>query len=286
MVIESELGYQKLERKVAAWANHRPDLRAILVVGSRARSDPPPDMWSDLDLILLVDDPDVYTAQADWLTEIGEVWLPVLDRTSLNDPEWLIWFDRGLKADFLLARVSPGMTLAQFVAGSPHQNVFRRGLRVLVDKTASPLPVLDPVTAAPPTETEFTSTVGKALLAATRTARLLRRSELWQAKQQCDAALKAHLLKMLEWHARALYSADTWYDGRYMAQWADPQTLEVLSGVFARYEEADIWRALFATLTLFRRLAQETAARLGYAYPTQADSRISAWLESAFTGRT
>jgi hypothetical protein len=49
---------------------------------------------------------------------------------------------------------------------------------------------------------------------------------------------------------------------------------------FAAYEAGDLWRALFATLDLFRRLAVETAERLDYSYPTLAEQRVRQWLQT------
>ena len=44
---------QQLENRVIAWAESQPDIRAIIVVGSRARRDSPADEWSDLDLVII-----------------------------------------------------------------------------------------------------------------------------------------------------------------------------------------------------------------------------------------
>ena len=46
------LNYAELEASILEWAIPNPELQLALVVGSRARSQPPPDEWSDLDLIL------------------------------------------------------------------------------------------------------------------------------------------------------------------------------------------------------------------------------------------
>jgi aminoglycoside 6-adenylyltransferase len=54
--------YSQLEQNFVAWAGDRADIRAALVVGSRARREPPPDEWSDLDFILYAADPAVYAA--------------------------------------------------------------------------------------------------------------------------------------------------------------------------------------------------------------------------------
>jgi len=40
-----------------------------------------------------------------------------------------------------------------------------------------------------------------------------------------------------------------------------------------------------ATLALYRWLAQETAAQLGYAYPAEVDERVTGWVEMCLAGR-
>ncbi len=280
--------YAQLEHNIGDWARTRSDIQAAIVVGSRARADHPADEWSDLDLILFVGDPTVYVSDMAWLAAFGEVWLSVLDRTGRGDPEWLVVYAGGLKADFVLATAGPEMALPKMLAASPYQGVLRRGVRVLFDRNptgAAPgnawgCVVYAAPSAAFPTADEFAAAVQRFLLDATRAARLIRRGELWQAKQQCDCALKQHLLAMLEWHARAVHGPahDVWYDGRYLAEWADPHALAALPRAFAGFDAESLWQALFETLSLYRRLGNEVARRLGYAYPAAADERITTWL--------
>jgi aminoglycoside 6-adenylyltransferase len=124
--------------------------------------------------------------------------------------------------------------------------------------------------------------MSRMLVAATRAARLLRRGDLWRAKQACDCQLRGHLLSMLEWHALAMRGPgwDTGYDGRFVARWADPRAVEALPAIFGAYEIADLKRALVATLDLYRRLAVEAAGSWGYLYPVQAHERIAGWVGS------
>ena len=86
---------------------------------------------------------------------------------------------------------------------------------------------------------------------------------------------------MLQWHARITpgQSAETWDDGRWLERWAEPAALAALPATFAGYAPADQWRALFASLDLFTRLAHETAARLGAPYPT-TEPDILQWLHT------
>lgn len=94
------------------------------------------------------------------------------------------------------------------------------------------------------------------------------------------------LLQMIEWHSRA--TSDRWSPvfehGRFLEEWAPPPVIERLRGVFPRYDAAEVWRARFEAFELFRWLARETGARLGYAYPTQVEETVMAWVQAQAPG--
>ncbi len=98
-----------------------------------------------------------------------------------------------------------------------------------------------------------------------------------------DGELKASLLTMLEWHARASHKPgeDTWYGGRYLMEWADRRALQELPGTFAAFDQDDLWRALLATLELFQWLAEETAKKSGHHYP-QTAYKVTQWIKDGF----
>ena len=282
------LDYEWLERTLAAWAGTQSGVVALVVVGSRARADHPADVWSDLDLVLFTTVPDVYTTNADWLTAHGDAWLIRLGHTGRGDAEWLILFVGGRKVDCVIAPVlqsQRGATVQDILAASPYQFVYERGVRILYARNMAQDAALEyavpHVPASHPSTTEFYAWVDGMLFAATRTLKFLGRGDLWRAKQLCDGEMKQQLLTMLEWHARAIrgLDQDTWHEGRYLEQWADPRALAALPQTFGAYDCADLRRALAATLDLINRLAQETAGRLGFTYPGAARTEAVAWLE-------
>ena len=88
------------------------------------------------------------------------------------------------------------------------------------------------------------------------------------------------LPKMIEWHARV--TSDRWSPvfehGRFLEEWASPLVIERLREVFPPYDRAEIWRGRLVACDLFHLLARETAARLGYAYPTQLEETVIGWV--------
>jgi aminoglycoside 6-adenylyltransferase len=86
---------EQLEDRIVTWAESQPNVRAILVIGSRARRVFPADEWSDLDLILFATDSEPYLAGNEWLRDIGNVWLNLPHQTGSGHPERLVHFEGG-----------------------------------------------------------------------------------------------------------------------------------------------------------------------------------------------
>ncbi len=170
--------------------------------------------------------------------------------------------------------------------------LFARGFRVVLDKDglATKLPSLVALAPSrrPPTRAEFLEVINKFWFLADRTARKLRRGELGVAMSFHHALVRESLLPMMEWHAKATHSwgYDTWHDGHFLEEWADPRAVKGLRSAFPHYDTQDAWRSLLATMDLFRWLAIETGERLGYPYPTVVDERVTAWVKQLQEART
>jgi uncharacterized protein len=81
---------ERLLDQSVAWAKRRPDVRGVALVGSWARGAARPD--SDVDLVVLTDDPQRYLEREDWAAELGgtrivrtQAWGPLTERRLLLD---------------------------------------------------------------------------------------------------------------------------------------------------------------------------------------------------------
>jgi aminoglycoside 6-adenylyltransferase len=291
----SELNYEILEKRIHDWAVRQPKMQAGLVVGSRARQDHTMDEWSDLDLILFTHAREELASDGGWLEQFGEVWVSWLSINQRGDPEWFALYEDGIKVDIFLApeprRKREQANLLDWIKAFPYPDVFTRGIRVLFDKSETSssdlAKVLLSITKQEawqslPDSEAFTNAINGFLISATRVAKLIRRGELWQAKNQLDCDMKRDLLSMLAWHAHATKGTqyDTWYDGRYLTAWVDPHASASLPETYAVYDREDLQRALFATLDIYRGVAVETSERLGFNYPIDADKKITEWVGS------
>jgi aminoglycoside 6-adenylyltransferase len=194
----------------------------------------PPDEWADLDIVVVTSDPETYLAQADWLDNIGTVWITFVEPTASGQAmERRALFAGGLDVDFAIV---PEEMFQHLLQDPKTMDVIGRGVRVVLDKdglvAARTLCAIELSSPRPPTRAEFDEIVSDFWYHAVWTAKKLRRGELWSAKQCSDGYMKRLLLRMIEWHARAMngWHHDTWYGGRFIEDWADPRALKGLQG--------------------------------------------------------
>lgn len=276
--------YLDLEAAIARWATERPDVRAVLVIGSRAQKRNPVDQFSDLDLVVFTTHPGTYDRDAGWLPYLGEIWLAVRDRTGHGDREWLVLFEGGIKADFVIAPATRGQGLHDMLEQSVYVDVFRRGVRVLAYENSAASregPQLDaPESRGELTEVEFELGVNRFILATARAAKFLRRRDLWRTQQQINVDVKRALLVLIEWQARSRRPdvADVWYDGRFIEAWADPRVVRSLPRLFAAYDESDLHEALIFTLDLSEWLMAEIARSLETPFPSPGQAGALSWI--------
>jgi len=229
---------------------------------------------------------------AEWLENIGAVLLTFVEPTASGDEmERRALFEGMLDVDFsIIPLVKAQKVLQAKTAPADTVNSFGRGMRVIVDKDGIAGKVEKLVASAvavpaqAPSRGEFLQVVNDFLYHAVFTAKHLKRGELWWAKMSSDCYMQHLLLRMIEWHARAKrgWNYDTWFRGRFLEKWADPQALGQMRDVFSHYDEADAKRGLLAAMSLFRTLALETAERLGYSYLEEADKQVTEWIKTRF----
>jgi aminoglycoside 6-adenylyltransferase len=241
--------------RVTRWAREDENIRAVVLSGSVVRGDH--DSLSDLDVELYVRDPALLLDQRDWYEQFGDV----LAFEELPNPGWiptrLLYLVDG-KMDFAIGDLAVFGTFP-----------YTRPFRVLVDKDdrAEQLVRLDPAAGhAPPTAAQFEECLHWFAAAALMEAKLIVRQEPWLAELR-DHDLKTQLLRMIEWDHRCRYGwgAETWYGGKRIGEWVDPDIRSDLDRCWAAVAPDEAIPALRTSMRLFERLAARTGAALGFA---------------------
>ena len=278
--------YENLEKNFVSWAQSKEDIRAAFMVGSHARSDHPADEWSDMDIILYTSKPDSYLSDAKWVEDFGKVWTLVVSRTSGGEPECLTLFEGGWQVDFVFHTIDD---LKQIVEKRVVPDNFNRGVKVLVDKDNIADKITPKCFKAPQgtvlSEEAFVQTANMFWFLALYIAKQIMRNDLWMVKVR-DTNMKEFLLQMIEWHEKVVNGSayDTWHAGRFICEWASPETRKELQSAFGHFDRTDSWRALADTIALFERLSHDIAQRKGFAYPYALENNISDWIRQNAKG--
>lgn len=260
--------------KILQWANQEKLIRAVILTGSRAVDRH--DELSDYDLALFCTDIDAFTCDDEWLSKIGKVWVCVHEKICIKDKEFpsrLVIFENGIKVDFSFYPIGVLEDISTIL--------FRNGYKVLLDKNGMAMPSNEesPGTVKPNCE-QFLTIINEFWFEAYHVAVYLRRGDLWSAQFRLNGLHQQFLLKMIEWNE---LSKTDWKGtlselGKQMQSWASKDTWDALHRSFAHFDEKDSWNALDSTTGLFRILAHQTTAHLGYDYPHQVDSYISKFI--------
>lgn len=253
----------QLIEAIAAWAARRPDVRAALLVGSRARVDVPADEWSDVDIALFVDDPAPYLEDPDWPNAFGEILVTYVEPTAVGAfSERRALFADGTDVDFA---VLPASVAADIAADPAMAQVVRRGHRLLHDELDLASLLARTPSVPPPSAPDEADLLATFWYQAIWAANKLQRGEAWAARGAVEGAMKAIVLELAR--ARA---GDAWHSTRFAERWA-PETVDRLWAATAD-GPGDVGRAL--------RLLADEAERFAPASPG-----VRALLEAILDGQ-
>jgi predicted nucleotidyltransferase len=76
--------YNETVENIKRWSQQTPNTHVTILLGSQVRKEFTGDEWSDLDVLLLVDDLQVYLRSDDWLNFLGERVCRVVEETPLD----------------------------------------------------------------------------------------------------------------------------------------------------------------------------------------------------------
>ena len=127
---DSLASIDELLKHVAEWGRSDSRITAVILVGSQARGTAT--ATSDVDLVILTDDPLGLLGQNDWAQSLGSV-------LRWKDEDWgavrsrRVWYADGLEVDFGFAL--PAWLAEPLDVGT--RNVVQRGYRMVFDPTGT-----------------------------------------------------------------------------------------------------------------------------------------------------
>ena len=281
--------YQEADvfNKLIQWAWPRETIRAMLLTSTRAVLNAFVDFLSDYDVMLIVQDIHPFYEDRSWLEDFGEVlvvyWDPIYPDPEHGNEKTanVTQYADGLKIDFTLWPIE---LLQKIIQAPALQAELDAGYRVLLDKDDLTRDLQPPTYKAyiptRPANEVYQLLINDFFTDVPYMAKCLLRGELLPAKWCLDYDMKhVHLRPMLEWlvGVKHNWSVPTGSLGKGLKKWLSPETWSQLENTYAGGKVQENWEALFLTIILFRQVAREVGAGLGYEYPLELDQRVTAF---------
>jgi aminoglycoside 6-adenylyltransferase len=276
----------KVIEQLIRWADSQELVRAVILTSSRAIPHASVDLFSDYDVILVLQSIEPFYADRTWLETFGPVLAiyrdPMIDEDGLKRSAYVVQYENSLKIDFNLWPVE----LLQRIAKKDELPAeFDAGYQILLDKDGLTTRLKPPIYAAyiptRPSEVTYLALIEGFFLDTTYVAKFLWRDDIMAAKHILDHSLKhEHLRPMLEWHAETAHhwSLKPGPYGRRMKQYSRPDLWAEFERTYTGAGVKENWEALFRTIEVMRRVASEVGKHLGYAYPQHLEQRVVDYL--------
>lgn len=257
--------YDSLFEKITAFAKEDSDVQAMVVFGSRARTEKPADEFSDYDIIFFVDNVEKFVKTDGWLSSIAPYFISFTEYTAVQDYERRFFFDNAMDMDFIFYNAADAVKITETEI---IRSWFSRGYRVIVDKIGyaeiAAKAMAQTLPASELMEDEFSNLVQTFWFHAIWSQKKLLRGEIWAAKNCIDGYMKTLLRQM--WEFKQV--TDNWHDGRFLDERL-PEALKLrLNDAYGTYSRESLEQALLVTMDLFSDAAQETAKARGFKYAT------------------
>jgi aminoglycoside 6-adenylyltransferase len=285
--MENHWDEKEVTSHLVRWAEQQLLVRAMILTSTRAIPGGVMDIFSDYDVILVLRDILPFHNERGWLEAFGQVLALYRDPLQIylghQMSGYVIQFESGLKIDFTLW---PVPVLQQIIEAPELPDEMDAGYRVLLDKDKLTEGLKQPTYQAyipkPPSETAYREAIEVFFLDVVYTAKYLWRDDVMAAKFILDNFIKhEHIRPVLEWHIEIhnQWSVKPGPYGRRIKKWLRPDLWADLERTYTGARIEDNWTALYNSIALMRKVAQEVGEHLGYAYPNDIDQKTAAYIE-------
>lgn len=283
----------EFEARIIAWARSRPDIEALVQIGSRVQAGATVDAWSDWDYQLITRQPERYYNR-DWPAQIAPCWSAHFERTERKVTKLSAVFDGGWEADFVLLSAWQ-MKLAFRAMRHPraqawYPTALRQGIynlrlvacpgyRVILggerwERHYSALGTSGRAAGLAPDD--FLYHLAAFWRHAVWVAKKILRGELHAALRWSHVELREHSYALLAEEAR-LEGRMPRPEARKAEQWLGARRLQQ-TAIATGPEQAGLAEALLAEMALFQEVTQSVAKRRGFAVPDY--TAVERWLRA------
>jgi len=263
--------YGAIKERLCFLAESDKKIKALVTIGSSARAYSQADEYSDLDIIIVTEEPEAWL-YGEYPARLGNMKISFVESTFGGTKERRILYEGSYDLDLIV--FTPEQFRESVVNGSCNE-VMNRGYVVMYDAMGITSVLKESIKLVVKydllPEEEFNNVVNDFLFHTIWASKKIQRGEFWTAKMCIDSYLKNRLLRIMEMYMISLTNTDVWYNGRFLEKWADKEIVRKLRSCFAHYDREDMISALISTYELFSKLAKKVAIYCNYSYPNESD---------------
>jgi len=268
---------EQVLQQLLDFANAEDRVRAVMLNGSRLNDKAPKDIWQDYDIVFFVKDIDSadYITNQNWIKQFGEL---VIKQVNEFERGFIVMmqFKDGVRIDLNFHDIKDIEMVAKQDSLS----------KILLDKD-NLAPVLPPPDDSvyhtrKPTEQEFTELLNECWWIMPYIAKGILRDELPYVKYMFDVVLMGCIRKLLCWYIGSEHNwkinpgnCEKWFK-RYLTR----DIYKEFISLFPSTNYDEIWKSLFQTAIVIRRIGQSLAEKLSYPYPLQDDENVTEYLNN------
>jgi aminoglycoside 6-adenylyltransferase len=266
--------YDETINEIVSWSKQDGNVEGAIAIGSQVRDELRADEWSDLDVMVLANDPYLLLDDAAWMDRFGTSVCVFVEVTELYFATWNWCVKRALYDDHRAVDFSilPYDKLDEVL--SVNEGIMSKGYRVLYDSSANLLEskirtVIETVEEADleiPTEKELRNDVNNLLFHIIWTFKKIKKGELWVAVRCINTYIRDLLLRLIEFYNASVTkrSSVVMYSGRFLEDRTDDDILGQLRYCFAKYDEQDAVETLGHLVDVVYFISKRLFEALGY----------------------
>ncbi|MEK6782617.1 MAG: aminoglycoside 6-adenylyltransferase [Bacteroidota bacterium] len=259
----------EIKKIILDTANSDDRIRAVLLNGSRANNNVEPDPFQDFDIVYIVNQIDMFTADHTWTSIFGDklIWqLP--DEMSLCDSQknetfsfhYLMLFKDGNRIDLSLFPTDKFESDFEIdsltIVWLDKDNLFSN-IELASDKD---------YLIKRPTDKLFNDTCNEFWWVSTYVAKALIREEITNAKAIMENEVRKMFMNIIEWYigTNTNFSVSFGKGGKFMKKYLTPNEYNAILTTYSDFISKNIWTSLFIMTELFGEFATQVANKLNF----------------------
>ena len=273
---------------VIKFAENNKNIEALLITSSMANPKAETDIFSDLDVVIVTDNPKIFVNNKDWCNQFGEIMVSFNDNFKLEgitSYTSLVLYKDYIRIDF---SIWPTELLKKIAEYNKLPAFLDIGYEVLYDKNNLTTELNEASNQAyqtnKPTKSEYERVVNNFWWDITYIAKYLWRDQFYFAKYM-DYFIKYNLLQpMVEWliGVENNWEVNPGKQGSNFKKHLNDKLWQELMATFSGSDFQENWDSTFKMMDFFSKAAKKVAYRLRFEYPQNLEEDVREYIEKIY----